>query len=97
MTEAQRKQSSPLLHALLQVWQEKLAVKGIDGAHIGEDAIHHLHWERALCGFLSQPGTEYLHKHDKQVNSCSASNIFQSNIHYTHVKHSSLQYCLCPC
>lgn len=59
---------SPLSHAFLQVWQQKLAVEGIDGGDIGEDVFHHLHRERAFSCLLHQLGTKHLHNRVKEEN-----------------------------
>lgn len=41
--------NSPFSHAFLQIWKQKLAVKGVDGGDIGEDVLHHIHRE---CPFI---------------------------------------------
>lgn len=53
-------QHSPLAHALLQVGQQELAVKGVDGGDVGEDVLHHLHRERAFICLLHELGAENL-------------------------------------
>lgn len=40
--------SLPFSHAFLQVRQQELAVEGVDGGDVGEDVLHHIHWECAL-------------------------------------------------
>lgn len=52
---------SPFSHASLQVWQQKLAVEGIDGGDIGEDVLHHLQRERAFSCLVHQLDTKLLH------------------------------------
>lgn len=57
---------SPFTHALLQVGQQKLAVKGVDGGDVGEDVLHHLHWESAFIGLLHQLDAENLKSRRQQ-------------------------------
>lgn len=53
-------QNSPFAHAFLQVGQQKLAVKGVDGGDVGEDVLHHLYGERAFICLLHELGAENL-------------------------------------
>ncbi len=57
------KRRSPLAHPRLQIWQEELAVEGVDGSHIGEDALHHLDRKRPLPSLLWEFSAEHLQKH----------------------------------
>lgn len=53
--------SSPILHALLQLWQEELGVELVDGGDVGEDHFHHLLWDcLPVFGFFHQLCIEYL-------------------------------------
>lgn len=51
---------SPIGHALLQVWQQELAVEGVDGWDVGEDIHHHIYWVCALLTLICQFSTEHL-------------------------------------
>lgn len=57
---------SPFAHAFLQVWQQKLAVEGIDGGDIGEDVLHHFQRERAFSCLLHQRVIKHLHNRAKE-------------------------------
>lgn len=52
---------SPLLHSLLQCWQQELLVEAVDGADVGEDSLNHITGERgAGASLLQEAGAEHL-------------------------------------
>lgn len=63
---------SPLAHPRLQIRQEELAVEGVNGSHIREDALHHLDRKRPLPSLLCEFGTEHLERrHTLKNKGCS--------------------------